>query len=240
MAVLIVSTLCFFLRFNFLTDPVFSHRCSPVQFAGPARYRPCPTDVASLPHIHAVFISHNHYDHLDVATVRQLNARFPDLQWHVPQGLAAWMVRTGRVSAERITEQTWWETVSISGSQDISCTFTPAQHWGKRSVTDNNKALWGSWCIRGSHSNFFFSGDTGYCSVFKEIGERHGPFSLAAIAIGAYEPRDFMAPQHVNPEEAVQIHRDIRSARSLGIHWGTWPLTYEPCVHLVNFSGDSL
>lgn len=216
--------------YNILTDPVFSRRCSPVQFAGPLRYRPPPATVEELPQVHAVFISHNHYDHLDVATVRGLSARFPDLQWFVPVGIKKWMVKTGRAAEARVTEMTWWETVTVDRSKGISCTFTPAQHWGKRTATDTCKALWGSWVVKGPRSNFFFGGDTGYCSVYKEIGDRHGPFSLAAIPIGAYEPRDFMRPQHVNPEEAVQIHQELRCRNSLGIHWGTWPLTYEPYV----------
>lgn len=109
----------------------------------------------------------------------------------------------------------------------VSFVFTPSQHWSKRTLTDENKTLWGSWVIKGPNFRFFFAGDTGYCSIFKQIGLVYGPFNVAAIPIGAYEPRWFMKHQHVNPEEAVRIHQDLQSIFSIAIHWGTFALSNE-------------
>lgn len=109
----------------------------------------------------------------------------------------------------------------------VSFVFTPCQHWSKRTLTDENKTLWGSWIIKGPNFRFFFAGDTGYCSIFKQIGLVYGPFNVAAIPIGAYEPRWFMKHQHINPEEAVRIHQDIGSSFSVAIHWGTFALSNE-------------
>lgn len=109
----------------------------------------------------------------------------------------------------------------------VSFVFTPCQHWSKRTLTDDNKSLWGSWVIKGPKFRFFFAGDTGYCDVFKKIGIVYGPFDVAAIPIGSYEPRWYMKHQHVNPEEAVQIHQDIRSKFSIAVHWGTFSMSNE-------------
>ncbi|XP_050413923.1 N-acyl-phosphatidylethanolamine-hydrolyzing phospholipase D isoform X1 [Patella vulgata] len=209
-----------------LTDPVFSERCSIVSFAGPKRYRRVPCQIKDLPKIDAVVISHNHYDHLDLSSVKELNQKFgKDLRWYVPQGMKKWMSDSG---CENVEEMTWWEEQQFPGKPDVKFVSTPAQHWSKRGVTDTNKALWGGWAVIGPKHSFYFAGDTGYCEGFKEIGEKYGPFTLAAIPIGAYEPRWFMCPQHVDPVEAVDIHLDIKAEHSLGIHWGTFKLTYEP------------
>jgi len=209
---------------SILTDPVFSERCSPVQFAGGAkRYRPPPCTVEELPKIDCVVISHNHYDHLDYNSVIALNSRFgSNLQWYVPMGLKSWMIARG---CEKVTELTWWGEESYSGPQgDLRFVCTPCQHWTKRTATDTNKVLWSSWSVLGPRHKFFFSGDTGYCEAFKQIGKRYGPFDLATIPIGAYCPRWFLGPQHVDPAEAVVIHIDVGSKTSVGIHWGTFKM----------------
>ncbi|XP_064633220.1 N-acyl-phosphatidylethanolamine-hydrolyzing phospholipase D-like isoform X2 [Lineus longissimus] len=210
---------------NILTDPIFSQRCSPVQFMGPKRYRDIPCTVHDLPNIDAVLISHNHYDHLDYQTVQLLNARFgSSTRWFVPMGLASWMYTVG---CDNVIELDWWDENCIPDHSEVKFVFTPAQHWCRRSAIDENQVLWGSWTVIGPKNRFFFGGDTGYCSAFDQIGKKYGPFDLAAIPIGAYEPRWFMKYQHVDPEEAVQIHKDLKAKKSLGIHWGTFPLTNE-------------
>ncbi|XP_055332788.1 N-acyl-phosphatidylethanolamine-hydrolyzing phospholipase D-like [Paramacrobiotus metropolitanus] len=207
-----------------LTDPIFSDRCSPVQFVGNKRYRPPACGIDALPAIDAVVISHNHYDHLDLGSVRQLNARFGEkLRWYVPEGTAQWMRGNG---CENVVEMNWWDENILPGT-DVTFAFTPSQHWCKRTAFDYCKQLWGSWCVISPKHRFFFGGDTGYCVGFKEIGDVYGPFDISAIPIGAYEPRWFMKFAHVNPEEAVKIHIDIKSRKSLGIHWGTFILTTE-------------
>ncbi|KAI4879065.1 hypothetical protein NFI96_014965, partial [Prochilodus magdalenae] len=208
-----------------LTDPMFSQRASPVPFAGPKRYRGPACTVAQLPRVDAVVISHTHYDHLDSSSVAALNSRFgAELRWFVPLGLLDWMRKTG---CENVIELDWWEENCVPGHDDVTFVCTPAQHWCKRTPLDDNRTLWGSWSVLGPNSRFFFAGDTGYCSVFEEIGKRFGPFDLAAIPIGAYLPRGIMKSQHVDPEEAVQIHIDVQAKHSLAIHWGTFALAYE-------------
>lgn len=208
-----------------LTDPIFSERASPSQVVGPKRYRDVPCSIHDLPPIHAVVISHTHYDHLDLNTVILLNSRFgSDLRWFVPLGLAHWM---NAVGCENVVELDWWEENVGGEHSEISFVLTPCQHWCKRTITDDNKVLWGSWSIIGPRNRFFFAGDTGYCDAFKQIGQMYGPFDLSAIPVGAYEPRWFMKYQHVNPEEAVQVHMDVKSLYSLAIHWGTFSLANE-------------
>lgn len=172
---------------TFLTDPIFSQRASPVQFMGSKRFRGPPCTVNDLPKIDAVLISHNHYDHLDYPTVRGLNARFgSELRWFVPLGLLDWMQSCG---CENVIELDWWGENCIPGHDAVTFVFTPAQHWCRRAARDENRVLWGSWSVLGPWNRFFFAGDTGYCVAFEEIGKRFGPFDLAAIPIGAYEPR---------------------------------------------------
>lgn len=208
--------------FTLLTDPHFSVRAFPVQWIGPSRKVRSPARVENLPRIDAVVISHSHYDHLDYNTVVKLAAKQPDTVFLVPLGLEKLLKSWG---IKNVKELDWWDTYTI-GNNEI--TFVPAYHWSARTLTDRNKSLWGGWTLKNPALNFYFSGDTGYSKDFAEIGKRLGPFDFSAIAVGAYEPRWFMKAQHINPDEAVQIHREVGSKQSMGIHWGTFELTDEP------------
>jgi len=214
---------------NVLCDPVFSGKIGPIKNAlfAYSRYRPPPIEnVTDLPPIDAVVISHNHYDHLDLESVQDLNSHFQDkLKWYVPKGLKEWMCSVG-VSDENVFELMWWEKAVLTtpSGEELSLTLTPTQHWCTRTGFDKNQSLWGSWAVNTEKVKTWFGGDTGYCPVFKEIGERLGPFHFAAIPIGAYLPREMMRDQHVHPEESVKIHKDIKSQESLGIHWGTFTM----------------
>ncbi len=201
-----------------LTDPVLSQRASPLSFAGPRRRTPAPTSVAQLPHVDVVLISHNHYDHLDTQTVKQLAHRFPQALFLVPLGLAGWLRRRG---VKNVRELDWWQWVEHGGAR---FTCVPAQHWSKRTLWDTNRSLWSGWVMRHPDLRFYFAGDTGYSPELARIGERLGPFDLAALPIGAYAPRWFMHGQHVDPAQAVQLHRELDCRRSLAIHWGVFEL----------------
>ena len=210
---------------NILTDPVFAERASPVQFAGPKRYTPAAMQVADLPDIDLVLISHNHYDHLDDITVRQLHQRFQGrCQFAVPTGLGDWFHKRG---IRNLVELGWWQGRPLGESLEIF--FVPAQHFSGRSAWDRNATLWGGWIVQLGDYRFYFAGDTGYGEqLFPLIGELFAPIDLALLPIGAYDPRWFMSPVHVAPEEAVQIHLDIGARQSVAMHWGTFVLTDEP------------
>jgi N-acyl-phosphatidylethanolamine-hydrolysing phospholipase D len=218
-----------------LFDPVFAERASPVQFAGPRRVTApalLPED-PGFPEVDMIFISHNHYDHLCSGSVKRLHARFgKNVIWYVPLGLGIWFHRRG---ISNVVELDWWGHV-VHPRSGVEVIFTPAQHWSLRNPlapSGGRKAsLWGGWALiaggrRQPTAKFFFAGDTGYCPVYKEIGEKLGPFDLSAIPTGAYSPRWFMRQQHVDPGEAVKIHRDLRSLRSFAIHLATFPLADE-------------
>lgn len=207
---------------NVLTDPHFSERASPVGFAGPKRHLPPGVALSQLPEIHVVVISHNHYEHLDVGSVRQLHQRSGGtLHFFVPLGLKPWFTELG---IDSVTELDWWGHTEFRG---VRFTLTPAQHWSARSLFDRNRTLWGGWAISAPDLHFFFVGDTGYSPDFGEIGHRLGPFDLTALPIGAYEPRWFMRAQHVDPAEAVRIHQDLGARQSLGVHWGAFEMADE-------------
>jgi L-ascorbate metabolism protein UlaG (beta-lactamase superfamily) len=207
---------------NLLTDPHFGERASPVSFAGPKRRVPPGLTIEQLPHIDAVVISHNHYDHLDLDSIRRLAAQAGGPpQFYVPLGLRPWFNALGVTT---VTELDWWDRREQAG---VSIHFVPTQHWSQRGLTDRNQTLWGGWVIEHPALRFYFGGDTGYSRDFADVAKRFGSFDLAAIPIGAYEPRSFMAPFHVNPAEAVQIQFDLHARQAVGIHWGTFELTDE-------------
>lgn len=206
---------------NLLTDPNWSGRASPVSFAGPRRLVPPGLRFEDLPPIHLVLISHDHYDHLDVATVERL-ARVHRPRFLVPLGLKAWFAKLG---IHEVDELDWWESRTVGG---LALTCVPAQHFSGRTLWGRNRRLWSGWVVAGRDRRLFFAGDTGYYDVFKEIGRRLGPFDLAAIAIGSYMPRVIMRWTHTTPEEALQIFQDVGGERFVGIHWGTFDLAEEP------------
>lgn len=209
---------------NVLFDPTFSPRASPVGFAGPKRVVPLPIDIADLPRIDVVMISHNHYDHLDANSVQRLAAStHGSPRFLVPKGLAAWFKEQG---ITHVDEYDWWQETREG---PLRITFVPVQHWSRRGLTDTNQSLWGGWVVEGEGLRLIHTGDTGYSPDFKDIGQRLGPFDMAFIPIGAYAPRWFMKVMHVNVPEAVQVRADLRAERAIGMHWGTFEsLTDEP------------
>lgn len=229
--------------YTFVTDPLLSERCSPAQFFGPKRNAPPAITFTEpqLPPLDFVLLSHNHYDHLDKGSVRTLHKRYGQaLKWYVPLGVAEWFASEG---VRNVVELDWWQCVEHTspGRPSLKITSVPAQHWSARGVLDRFKTLWCGYVVEAPSTHaaaakgeasapqrLFFAGDTGYCEVFKEIGERLGPMDLALIPIGAYEPRWFMKPQHVDAVEGVQIARDVRAHAGIAIHHGTFCLTDEP------------
>ncbi|QWT21871.1 MBL fold metallo-hydrolase [Bacillus sp. NP157] len=201
-----------------ITDPVLGKRASPLSFAGPLRRTPTPVEVAALPRIDVVVISHNHYDHLDRDSVRAIAQRFPQAVFLVPLGLKRWFDRE-RIG--NVRELDWWASTEVGGSV---FTFVPARHWSARTLWDRNRSLWGGWVMAQDGFRFWFAGDTGYSDKLAEIGRRVGAIDLAAIPIGAYAPRWFMHGQHVDPAEALRLHREIGCRRSFAIHWGVFEL----------------
>ena len=213
---------------SILTDPIFSDRASPTSFAGPKRYTAHPMDYAKLPTIDWVIISHNHYDHLDIQTIRQLANQSQNqstaIQFAVPLGLKTILVENN-ILPENIHELDWWQQVT---QNDVLLEALPSQHWSSRSLSDTRQSLWASWAITIDGYKIWFAGDTGYNDKqFKQIGKYLGGVDLALIPIGAYEPRSFMQPYHVDPQEAISIHNDVKSILSIGMHWGTFALTAE-------------
>lgn len=198
-----------------LTDPVFSQRIGPVSFAGPRRLAPLPVTPEALPRIHLVLISHDHYDHLDKASIQRLIAHSNPL-FLVPLGVAPLLHAWG---SRRVVELDWWEYVEYAG---IRFHCTPARHFSGRGLTDRNRRLWASWYIEAANHRIYFAGDTGFGQHFREIRQRLGPPHLVLMPIGAYQPRWFMQEVHVSPEEALQAFQELEGAHLLPIHWGTF------------------
>jgi N-acyl-phosphatidylethanolamine-hydrolysing phospholipase D len=245
-------------RLTMTSDPVFEDHCAPVTWLGNLkRYSKPPTDVASIPCIDAVFISHSHYDHLSHPTVLEIQRRHPNAHFFVGLGLEKWFRKSGITN---VTEMDWWEGADISLTRDKTddsgpATMTahvsslPCQHGSGRSPFDQAHTLWCSWGVSSGGKSVYFAGDTGYRAVprlapdvddygpdhadlpssplFKQIGQLRGPFDVGLIPIGAYAPRHIMSGVHANPYDAVNIFADTRCRSALAIHWGTWVLTSE-------------
>jgi len=204
---------------NILTDPIWSDRASPLQFLGPKRFTPPGIPFRDLPPVDVVIISHDHYDHLDKKTILKLgNAPLYLVPLGVGDLLKSWGI-------DHYQELDWWDEFVFN---KIRFTCTPAQHFSGRTPFDRNQRLWAGWAIRGRMHNLYFGGDSGYFPGFLDIGERLGPFDLAALPIGAYRPRWFMAPVHMDPAQAVQAWQDLKARIFLPIHWRTFQLADEP------------
>lgn len=210
---------------TFATDPVLDERCGPLGLMGPKRITPPAFSKDELKsfRVDFVVISHSHYDHLEVATVKALG---DSTKWYVPLGLKEWFASQG---VTNVVELDWGEQVTHFKDHQTYAIVTalPCQHWSRRTLLDRNKTLWTSFAVHSRRSAVFFGGDTGYCSAFKLIGDRLGPFDLSFIGIGAYEPRDMMCGSHASPADAVKMHLDLRSKKSVGMHFGTWILSRE-------------
>jgi N-acyl-phosphatidylethanolamine-hydrolysing phospholipase D len=208
---------------NVLIDPMWSERASPVGFAGPRRHTPPGVPFDALPPVDVILHSHDHYDHLDDATVRRLTKRFPEAVWATPLGLGPFMRTRG---ARDVRQLDWWGDTGVG---EVVITATPARHFSGRSLASRNRALWCGWAVRARAGAVWFAGDSAYHPEFGLIGARLGPFAASLVPIGAYEPRWFMRPVHMNPEEAVQAFVDVGSrAAFVPMHWGTFKLTDEP------------
>ncbi|MEX2364414.1 MAG: MBL fold metallo-hydrolase, partial [Balneolaceae bacterium] len=202
---------------NILTDPIWSDRASPFSFAGPKRMTPPGIRFDDLPEIDLVVLSHNHYDHLDISTLKRIHERFGSL-FITPLGVGQLLSNEGIV---RVQDLGWWDDLTIS--HDLEIVSVPAQHFSSRGLFDQNKTLWAGYVLKTRSGNIYFAGDTGYGEFFKEIGERY-PIKLGLIPIGAYKPIWFMSPVHVSPSEAILAHQDVGAEMSIGMHYGTFPL----------------
>lgn len=213
---------------NVLTDPIWSNRASPVQFAGPQRWVPPAVDFDRLPPIDAVILSHDHYDHLDSSTVSLLSERYPAAGWYAPLGVAEFLHRRG---ARVVTEGDWWEE-SLLGELRLTC--LPAQHFSGRTIGKRDTTLWCGWALRSPEHSLLFAGDTALHPEFASIADRCGPFDAAILPIGAYEPRWFMGSVHMNPEDCVKAAAQLDTRQHgkhltvVAAHWGTFKLTDEP------------
>ena len=213
---------------HILTDPIWGKRCSPLSFVGPIRKHVPPMNLEDLQQVDHVLISHDHYDHLDKQTVLKLHALYPNIHWWVPLGVKKWFLRLGITKVE---ECGWWESKSFS-THSMQLTAVPTQHFSGRSLMKMSSTLWLGWVVdfffKGYCKRFYFVGDTGYNPFnFKEIGKAWPHMDLSLIPIGSYIPRKFMSTVHVDPFQAVQIHKEVNSIQSIGMHWGTFRLSDE-------------
>ncbi|MGW5370709.1 MBL fold metallo-hydrolase [Streptomyces sp. NPDC004009] len=207
-----------------LFDPVWGERCSPFPFAGPRRLHPVPLPLAALGPVDVVVVSHDHYDHLDMPTIKALAGT--DTLFAVPLGVGAHLERWG-VAAERLRELDWHESTEVGG---LTLTATPARHFCGRGLRNTQHTLWASWAVAGEEHRVYHSGDTGYFEGFREIGAAHGPFDVTMVQIGAYS--EFWPDIHMTPEEGVRAHLDLQGGAPHGvllpIHWGTFNLAPHP------------
>ena len=200
---------------NILTDPIWSDRASPLQFAGPKRYVPPGLAFDDLPDIDVVIISHDHYDHLDQETIKKLgNKPYYFVPLGVGEILSGWGIKN-------FVELDWWDSNKLNSIEFICL---PAQHFSGRTPTDRNKTLWASWLIKTKSKKIYFVGDSGYFPGYAEIGEKYGPIDFAALPIGAFRPVWFMGPIHMSPAQALQASRDLKADTFIPIHWGTFDL----------------
>ncbi|KAF2850698.1 Metallo-hydrolase/oxidoreductase [Plenodomus tracheiphilus IPT5] len=243
---------------NILLDPIFSPRAGPYNLLGPTRFTPLPCTIAALPHIDLILISHDHYDHLDAETLRQIMVKQDgDVRFCCGLGVKRVLVGLGvGITGEQVEEMDWWDGVSVGGGGGGDCgveiVCTPAQHRSGRTVWGFDATLWCSWVVRSTPSSslqdngksLFFAGDTGYCAVdsdtqfshhhaphppcpaFRQIGDLYGPFDLALLPIGCFKPRSVLSGQHSSPEDSLAIHKDVRSKKSIGMHYGTFRGAY--------------
>ncbi len=205
---------------NILTDPIFSNRAGPSQFLGPARVREPGLRLEELPKIDVVLISHNHYDHLDLPSLKQLDARFHPL-FLVPLGDEVLLLEEG---IQNVHAMDWWQEHKIKQHKIV---FTPSLHWSARGLFDKCKSLWGSFFIHSPDFKIYFAGDTGYSAHFSQIRQRVGTPDVALLPIGAYAPEELMRKSHINPEEAIKAREELGAELGIGMHFGTFPLTDE-------------
>ena len=207
---------------NILTDPVLSEKLGPMSILNLKRYRDPGLTFENMPKIDYIFVSHNHYDHLDLPTIEKFEER-DHPKYILPLGVGEYLPKSAR---DRIIELNWWESQKDE-ARGLEITLVPSQHWSRRSLTDTNKSLWGAAVFRANGRSVYFGGDTGYAGHFKLTYEKLGAMDVSLVPIGAYEPRWFMKESHMNPDDAIQAHRDLHSKRSIGIHFGTFRLTDE-------------
>ncbi|WP_306580444.1 MBL fold metallo-hydrolase, partial [Pseudomonas sp.] len=217
-----------------LTDPVFSKRASPFTFAGPKRFHAPPLSSDELPPIQGVILSHDHYDHLDRATIKALAPKVE--HFLTPLGVGDRLLAWG-VPAAKIHQFDWWQGIEVGG---LRLTATPAQHFSGRGLRDGNRTLWCSWVIQAADLQMFFSGDTGYFDGFAEIGQRFGPFDVTLMETGAYD--EHWPYVHMHPRQTVQAHLDLGGGWLLPIHNGTFDLAlhawYEPFEQVLEWAGQ--
>ncbi len=206
---------------NILTDPIWSERCSPFSWIGPRRVISPGLRLDQLPPIDIILISHNHYDHLDIPTLQKI-CRKNDPAVLTGMGNAELLEENG---IKNTIELIWWQSET---QKDLEFHFVPAMHFSGRGLIDRNKTLWGGFVIQTSRGSIYFAGDTGYGGFLKYVNERFGPFALAFLPIGAYRPQWLMQDVHLDPEQAVQVHKELKIERSVGIHFGTFQLSDEP------------
>jgi len=207
-----------------LTDPIFSKRASPFKNIGPKRLIPPAIPLDAIPHIDIVTVSHNHYDHLDIHSLKKISKKHPEAIFLVPAGDEKLLKRK---KIKNVYNFDWWESIEHKG---FVITFTPVQHWSKRSLFDRNKSLWGGWFFKHKDYSLYHAGDTGYSKDFIDTKIKLGSPKYAFIPIGAYDPEWFMAESHVNPEDAVQIMLDLEAEKAFGMHWATFVLTDEDTI----------
>ena len=207
-----------------ITDPVFSNNAGPLIF-GPKRFTKPAVDLKDIPEIDLFLLTHNHYDHQDMRTIKKFP--FKNAKVLVPLNLGKYFTKN---KYKDVNELDWYDYIQVN--EDIKITLLPAVHWSKRSLTDTNKTLWGNFLIEYKNKKILFACDTGYGNIYKDLGEIYGPIDLSMINIGAYDFRPMFEKSiyHTTPEEALNIAKDLKSKKILGTHWGTFVLSFEPVM----------